>query len=608
MIRKVRGLKRFAWVLIPLLAFAGGACTDEYLYNPKRDDQPPRDRTLSIEGEFCTPGANDVVRPIKILIAMDASQSMSVTDPDGSRARAAVQLMDALPQDPEIYLAVMLFAGSTSAWLTRNNQPNFEQVISYTTQDKANLQQGILNFTNPSTMANRDSTDFVKPLADIYAMVSRDIATTRLAALSSGKEARARYSIIFLSDGQPTQNQDLELLCQDAVSRIRALKDLAEDVRVNTVHVFRPTQPIASSNCDIDGGYVPPVGPSAACGDLFLLPPGACPLLIINTNALRLEKMAAKGGGDFRDFRNNEPINFLNFNFGQVRRAWQYDKMVASNFSALPGSPDDRADTDSDFIADDEELDPMNASLPWVVDTDGDGFSDAVEIKFGRQGANFTPNQVMRPDGGGLDPGCPPNLRGVDSDCDGLLDCDEQIIGTNSLLTDSDDDGIPDSVEWQIGTQASSRDLIQDPDIDGVDNGDELLLHTDPLTVDTDKLASIGYRYHVQKSGPPDEQGRQCFTFRVDNIALAPTMADTRDAGNPDGGAPLFRRGAGFNDIYLSFSVKPGDDPTARTLVKQWRYNGARYPVGGIKLPVDGVLRITPQDFVSQCGAQTTTP
>lgn len=601
-------LRRLAWVLVPVLAFAGGACTDEYLYNPKRDDQPPRDRTLSIEGEFCTPGANEVVRPIKILIAMDASQSMSVTDPDGSRARATVQLMDALPQDPEVYLAVMLFAGSTSAWLTRTNQPIFEQVISFTQQDKDQLQQAILNFTNPSTQPNRDSTDFVKPLSDIYAMISRDIAVTRLAALGTGREARARYSVIFLSDGQPTNNQDLELLCQDAVSRIRALKDLTEDVRVNTVHVFRPTQPVASTNCTVDGGYIPPSQPSQMCAEIFLLPPGACPLLIVNTNARRLEAMAERGGGDFRDFRNNEPINFLNFNFGQVRRAWAFDKLVASNFSALPGSPDDRADTDSDFLADDLEQDPMNNTLPWVVDGDGDGFSDAVEVKFRAQGANFTPDQQGLPDGGNLDFGCPPNLRGVDSDCDGLLDCDEQIIGTNSLLTDSDDDGIPDAVEWQMGTQASSRDLGQDPDIDGVDNGDELLLHTDPLAVDTEKLASIGYRYHVEKSGPPDQNGKQCFTFRIDNIALAPTLADTRDAGNPDGGAPLYRRGAGYNDVYLSYSVKPGDDPTARTMVKWWRYSQARYPVGGIKLPVDGMLRVGPDDFVTLCGPQQTVP
>jgi hypothetical protein len=243
-----------------------------------------------------------------------------------------------------------------------------------------------------------------------------------------------------------------------------------------------------------------------------------------------------------------------------------------------------------------------------VIDSDGDGFSDGVEVRFGAQGAGFIPDQQVQPDGGGLDPGCPPILRGVDTDCDGLLDCDEQIIGTNSLLTDSDDDGIPDAVEWQMGTQASSKDLGQDPDIDGVDNGDELLLHTDPLKVDTGNLASKGYRYHMEKSGPPEQDGKQCFRFRVDNIALAPTMADVRDAGNPDGGPPLFRRGAGYNDIYLSYSVKPGDDPTARTLVKSWRNNQARYPVGGIKLPVDGVLRVGPDDFVSLCGAQTTVP
>ena len=592
------------WVLAVLVL--GQACTDEYLYNPRRNDEPPRDRALALEGEFCTPGANEVVRPIKILIAMDTSQSMNVTDPDGSRARATVQLLDTLPQDPEISFAVLLFAGSTSAWLTKNQQPNFERVIDYTQNDRNQLASQILNFTVPGNQPNRDSTDFVKPLADIYAMISRDIAQTRIAALASGTEARARYSVIFLSDGQPTQNQDFELLCQDAVSRIRALKDLTEDVRVNTVHVFRPTQPVASSNCDIDGGYIPPTGTSASCTDLLTLPLGACPLLIVNTNALRLEKMANKGGGDFRDFRNNEPINFLNFRFGQVRRAWQLDKVVASNFSAPAGSPDDEADTDSDFLWDSQEL--VAGTDPWTPDTDGDGFSDGVEVYFRSQGAAFTPNQVARPDGGGLDPGCPPALRGVDSDCDGLTDCDEQIIGTNSLLTDSDDDGVPDTVEWQLGTQASNRDLGLDPDIDGVDNGDELRLHTNPLQVDTEKLSAVGYRYSVEKQNALDTAGRQCFTFRIDNISLAPTLADTRDAGNPDGGAPLYRRGAGYNDIWMSYSVKPGDDPTARTLVKGWRLSTPRYPVGGVKLPVDGVLQIGPDDFVLQCGARQTTP
>ena len=96
------------------------ACTNTYLYDERRDNEVPRDRTLTLEGQFCTPSPNEVVRPIKILIAMDASQSMNITDPNGSRALAAVELLDNLPQEPEISFVVMLFAGSTTAWLSKS--------------------------------------------------------------------------------------------------------------------------------------------------------------------------------------------------------------------------------------------------------------------------------------------------------------------------------------------------------------------------------------------------------------------------------------------------------------------------------------------------------
>lgn len=578
------------------------SCTDTYLYDQRREDQLPRDRTVSIEGEFCTPSTNEVIRPIKILIAMDASQSMRVTDPNGSRATATVDLLDNLPQEDEVSFLVMLFAGSTTAWLSKSGLAEFERVTDYDQADKDNLRQRILSFTAPGNMANRDSTDFVKPLSDIYAVINRDIANTRINL--DGGETRAKYSVIFLSDGQPTNNQDDELLCGDAVRRIRQLKDLADDVRLNTVHVFLPTQPVASTNCDFDGGITLPSGGSSC--RIPNLPPGSCPLLIVNQNAERLQRMADLGGGDFRDFRNNEPINFLNFRFGQVRRTFSFDKLVASNFSAPAGSPLDLADTDSDGLLD-FHPDPnipdegKEGTLPWVVDTDGDGFSDGVEVYFRGRGGNFTPNQVALPDGGGLDPGCPPELRGVDQDCDGLLDCDEQIVGTNALRMDSDDDGISDAVEFKLGTQPSSKDLDQDPDNDQLVNRAELMMHTDPLVVDSENLSVIGYRYEVLKDGGVDGEGRQCFSFRIANVSLANTLPDTRDAGNPDGGAPLYRRGAGYNDIFVTTSMRPGDDPTGRSIMRAFRHTTTRFPVGGIKSPHDGIIRVRPEDFLPGC-------
>ena len=596
------------------------SCTNTYLYDQRREDQLPRDRTVAIEGEFCTPSANEVVRPIKILVAMDASQSMRVTDPNGSRATAVVDLIDNLPQEDEVSILVMLFAGSTTAWLSMSGMQEFERITDYDQNAKDNLLQRILTFTSPGNMANRDSTDFVKPLSDIYAVINRDIANSRL--MMNNDETRARYSVIFLSDGQPTNNQDDELLCGDAVRRIRQLKDLADDVKLNTVHVFLPTQPVASTNCDFDGGVTVPTGGSTC--RIPNLPPGSCPLLIVNQNAERLQRMADLGGGDFRDFRNNEPINFLNFRFGQVRRAFVFDKLVASNFSAPAGSPLDLADTDSDGLVD-VHPDPMvpdeakEGTLPWVVDTDGDGFSDGVEVFFRGRGGNFTPNQlpggatacdvanpcpqgrVCGPNNVCVDTGCPPELRGVDQDCDGLLDCDEQIIGTNALRMDSDDDGIADSVEFKLGTQPSSKDLDQDPDNDRLQNGAELMMHTNPLVVDSENLSVIGYRYEILKDGGIDGQGRQCFTFRIGNVSLANTLPDIRDAGNPDGGPDLYRRGAGYNDIFVTTSMRPGDDPTGRSIMRGFRHYTTRFPVGGIKSPHDGIIRVAPSDFLPGC-------
>src|SRR5262249_41134410 len=170
----------------------------------------------------------------------------------------------------------------------------------------------ILNYTNPNT--NRDSTDFVKALSEIYAMLSTDITANRNAAAGAQVDARPRYIVIFLSDGHPTFNQDDELFQGDAVKRIRQLRILADDVIFNAVHVFEPVAPV-SSICDVTGD-------------------AGCPLLIINQDAERLEKMAELGGGNFRDFRNNEAVNFLDFNIGQTRRGLLAQGVIPPHLSA----------------------------------------------------------------------------------------------------------------------------------------------------------------------------------------------------------------------------------------------------------------------------------
>jgi hypothetical protein len=183
-----------------------------------------------------------------------------------------------------------------------------------------------------------------------------------------------------------------------------------------------------------------------------------------------------------------------------------------------------------------------------------------------------------------------------------VLDCDEQLLGSKPTTEDSDSDGIPDGVEWRLGGQPATDDLQTDPDNDGVKTGLELRMHSDPLAQDSTALASGGYRYHLEAEGPPDPTGRQCYRVQVDNVLLAPTLAYLPDAGTDGGLAP---RGAGFNDLYMAYSLVPTDDPGGKTLTRQLRYRHARFPIGGIKSPVDGVIRVAPEDFISGCGPST---
>src|SRR3712207_7491356 len=58
------------------------------------------------------------------------------SDPDGTRALALIELLENLPTDPEVYIAVVLFAGSTTAFLTRdaNGMDGFARSEEHTSE------------------------------------------------------------------------------------------------------------------------------------------------------------------------------------------------------------------------------------------------------------------------------------------------------------------------------------------------------------------------------------------------------------------------------------------------------------------------------------------
>ncbi len=154
------------------------------------------------------------------------------------------------------------------------------------------------------------------------------------------------------------------------------------------------------------------------------------------------------------------------------------------------GISDGSEDTNLNGAIDPGEGDPNDpADDSTIVDTDGDGLSDALEIELGTD-----PNDADSDDDGVLD-GLEPNPAS-DTDGDGLI---------NALDPDSDDDGLTDGLEMGFGCD----DPATDPNAGNCNpDGDMGETTTSPLNPDTDGGGVNDGDEDVNKNGIVDDGER----------------------------------------------------------------------------------------------------
>jgi hypothetical protein len=118
--------------------------------------------------------------------------------------------------------------------------------------------------------------------------------------------------------------------------------------------------------------------------------------------------------------------------------------MLPDHFEIKYGLSPDQPDTDGDGITDGYELIVLGTRAT-LLDSDFDGISDDVELALG-----LDPTVADNPD---LSAGMvvPDDLR-LDSDGDGLADWGEELGRTNADDPDTDDDGILDGDELMLGS------------------------------------------------------------------------------------------------------------------------------------------------------------
>lgn len=166
-------------------------------------------------------------------------------------------------------------------------------------------------------------------------------------------------------------------------------------------------------------------------------------------------------------------------------------------------------DTDRDGLADNFELDATyqqeyNISQA-APDTNGDGYSDLVTYSIGyKVDTQQNLSACVQPD--------------LDTDRDGLSDCEEAILGTDYRNPDTDFDGIPDGLELRFGLNPRVHDSELDPDGDGYSNLEEIKNNSMVYVSHVTQKLQHSINYKVEAF--INEDNENCYQVEVSNIPL----------------------------------------------------------------------------------------
>ncbi len=563
------------------------ACTDsdvevkETLLAPQVDDQ------LHITGQVCTKPPEDSVFPVKIMFIMDCSGSMQQTDEGDHRVQAVRDVVRRYASNPQVFFNIIKFNGRVTV-LTNG----FEHLQG--NEDNVFGGQGLLEADS--------MTDYQGALGVAYQELLKDMQSSSLAEL-----ARTKYVIMFFSDGTPdpvcygcvTDPPNHPRYSPDCHEDLHVVCTLMDDIVLDMDYAEPGMFPMLEGGSDYNHNYqifqlVDAImdlknafHPGELrfhtaflyCRDQFGNP--TSPLCAAAEAAYNLDpdrgrallrEMATRGNGTFRDFTSGQDVNFLNIDYTSIKREYGARMLLVSNTNAYPGNDVFLADSDGDGLDDDEEM--RNGTDPIKADSDGDGYGDLVEERL--RSAGFDPMDPLRPETDCSDR--------TDDDGDGLRACEEDLFGTDAKLMDSDFDAFPDLVELKYGTDPLVDDTTGDLDSDGRRNADELLYHSNPSRSDVALYTDHRYWYELR---PVDggTQGRQCFDFDIRYITLV-TTRDRNGQGTK-----------GYNDILIWFDQASNDDPYDPG---QYRVAcvRAQYIAPDFKVPFDGVINLTDEDFV----------
>ncbi len=570
-------------------------CTDAALEGMPPPPPPVADNKLAISGEVCTQDPEELIFPLRVVFLVDCSRSMSVNDPvnavtgETGRERAVRETVeDLMSRGGDVKISVVRFHSATqpiTAELDDEGQyvSYFSDNLPYITASIGALEQ------------TERTTNYIRALSEAYAEIRHELMNAEQESL-----ALSTYHVIMVTDGLPDVEGDetRENSTDNILDAVEGIMDLGRLFHIDKMSVS--TAFISTGSPDVN----------KAAED-------------------QLQAMAEQGDGTYRSFASGGELNFLHINLTTLRRVFTLKTLVAQNINAVVDTDQVLADSDGDALADETEY-AINSD-PFSPDTDGDGCRDGMEYKYKTSGMDpidpadcqcYVPDYCFDEDEDGLcdcaegeapgsccqdadgdglcdcidvneDGFCDPENY-IDTDGDGLFNCEERYTGTSRSGADSDGDGLVDFLELRFGTSPDINDIADDLDWDAVANGEEVRTATDPGHEHPGGRSDQAYRYKVWESRV--EESKNCYGFDVENITLTEVIQGT-EADHTSG--PAGQGYSGTNRILIYMGEVPFDDVESYARFRVACVEATYRYDGNYKSPPSGFVRLTDADFVS---------
>ena len=587
-----------AYLIVAWAALSAITCTEVSLEGLPPAPPPKVDNKISVSGEVCTQSPEDLIFPVRVLYLVDCSESMEVIDPpdpetgETGRERAVRESVESLlTGEGDVKISIVRFSSQSQPITAVMNEEGVPE--SYFTDD--------LDFVNlrlPMLAETDRTTNYLRALSEAYTEIRHEI--TNNAELES--LALSSYHVIMVTDGIPDVEgtETRENSDDNIMEGVEAIMELGRNFHVGKMTVN--TAFISSGSAAVD----------------------------LEAETL-LQAMADEGEGTYRSFISGGELNFIFVDLSTLKRVFTLGTLTALNINAQVTGSKLIADSDGDGLGDDIEL--AIKSNPFDPDSDGDGCRDGTEYRYRSSGKDpiypkdcecliqdfcFDENEngvcdcpegeregscCQDKDGDNLCDCIDEDENGIcdasnyiDSDGDGLNDCEERLTGTNRNGADSDRDSITDFTEVRFGTSPSLYDINDDMDWDAVGNGEEIRTATDPnWNTMEEGRAYLAYRYE-QTEQPTLKDGRNCYDFEITNISLVELLHGEK-SDHVEG--PAGQGYSGANRILIRAGEVPFDDPESYARFRVACVEGQFVQEGNFKNPPSGKIKVTDKDFVN---------